>query len=115
MKRKDLMLAVAAAISLGAFSPAFAGGDKQASAEESMTAPPLSEQSAEAGSSSPTKEMNEQTSEQASTGLDRADQAAGGQGQHGRDNARDKQSLGDSTAGADPEREAALESERRLN
>ena len=113
MKRKELMLAVAAAISLGAFSPAFAGDDQQSSAEESMTAPPLSEQTGEGGSTSSTNETK--TSEPASTGLDRADQAAGDHGQQGRDNARDKQSLGDSTVGADPEREAALESERRLN
>lgn len=58
-------------------------------------------------------------SEEKLTGLDRADQAAGEHGQQGRDNARENQAagttLGDSTAGAEPGRDAALEPERRLN
>jgi hypothetical protein len=124
MKPMKLALAGTAAAVLAAFHPAFAGG-----AEESMTAPPLSEPSASAStsadvtaggnlgpSSSPSME---QSSEDKLTGLDRADQVAGEHGQQGRDNARENQaagtSLGDSTAGAEPGRDAALEPERRLN
>ena len=46
MKRKNLLFAAAAAAVFGVFNPAFAGGNSQSSAEESMTAPPVSEQSA---------------------------------------------------------------------
>jgi hypothetical protein len=121
MKRNKLVLASAAAAVLAVFNPAFAGG-----AEESMTAPPLSEPKAAASTSAdvtaggnlgPSSSPGmEQSSEEKLTGLDRADQVAGEHGQQGRDNARENQAagttLGDSTAGAEPGRDALLEKDQ---
>jgi hypothetical protein len=49
MKRKNLMLSVAAAAVLGAFNPAFAGGGAKHGSADDMSSPPRAEQS---GSSS---------------------------------------------------------------
>src|SRR5687768_4463200 len=97
MKRNKLLLASTAAAVLAVFNPVFAGGDAEY-------------KDSSAGS------------EEKLTGLDRADQAAGEHGQQGRDNARDMQAnppssgsgttLGDSTAGAEPGRDALLEKEQ---
>jgi hypothetical protein len=121
MKRKNVVLATAAAAVLGVFNPAFAGGDSAYNKDSSA--------SAESSVSGSTSADTSAGSDEKLTGLDRADQAAGDHGQQGRDNAREKQespassaassgsgtALGDSTAGAEPERDAALESDRRLN
>ena len=121
MKRNKLVLASAAAAVFAVFNPAFASGDSDSSTDITAGANVGADQSSSAAM--------EQRSEEKLTGLDRADQAAGEHGQHGRDNAREQQespasstasagsgtTLGDSTAGAEPERDAALESDRRLN
>ena len=44
MKRKNLMLTVAAAAVLGAFNPAFAGGGAKHGSAEDMSSPPRAEQ-----------------------------------------------------------------------
>jgi hypothetical protein len=100
MKPMKLVLASTAAAVLAAFNPAFAGGDAEYKYKKDSSA----------------------SSEGKLTGLDRADQAAGEHGQQGRDNAREKQesaaspgsgtALGDSTAGAEPGRDALLEREQ---
>ena len=83
MKPMKLVLAGTAAAVLAAFNPAFAGG-----AEESMTAPPLSEPSASAS-----------TSADVTAGANVGPSSSG-------------TALGDSTAGAEPGRDAALEREQ---
>ena len=44
MKRKNLMLTVAAAAVLGAFNPAFAGGGAKHGSADDMSSPPRAEQ-----------------------------------------------------------------------
>jgi hypothetical protein len=112
MKRKNLMLTAAAAAVLGAFNPAFAGGDAAyekdsradsrapSGASADASADPYAEitpsapdtTGAATGDSTAAADL-ERDQQQADklTGLDRADQVAGDSGQQGRDNAREKQ------------------------
>jgi hypothetical protein len=119
MKRKNLMLTVAAAAVLGVFNPAFAGGDSSyekdssasAGANADITAGANVSPGAESSSASPSPDTTGATTGDSTaaadlerdrvlesdrdsdklTGLDRADEVAGDHGQQGRDNAREKQ------------------------
>ena len=113
MRRKDFVLAAAAAAVLAVFNPAIAGDssyDASRSAgvetsDQSASAGMSADQSSDKADSSTA--MDEGTSsdelerygqargdeEGKLTGLEQADQVAGEHGQYGRDNAREKQGL----------------------
>jgi len=59
MKRKNLMLTVAAAAVLGAFNPAFAGGGAQHGSADDTSSPPRAEQGASASTESSTSGSTE--------------------------------------------------------
>lgn len=116
MKRKLIAAGVASAFFIA--GPALAGGDKSAGTDASVnsktdtsasssTSTPLpgasvsNDTSASVGSSGATTSGTEPDKQR---GLDRADEAAGDRGKHGRDNARAKQ-----------ERNAERQLERRTN
>ena len=102
MKPMKLVLASTAAAVLAAFNPAFAGGESEYNKDSSASG-------ANVGSSSSMDSSASGSSEEKLTGLDRADQAASAS------SSGSGTALGDSTAGAEPGRDAALESDRRLN
>ena len=113
MRRKDFVLAAAAAAVLAAFNPALAGdssydasrnagvetNDQSVSAStsaDSSSAKADSSTAMDQGAPSDELERYGQArgeDEDKLTGLERADQVAGEHGQYGRDNAREKQGL----------------------
>ena len=103
MRRKDFVLAAAAAAVLAVFNPAFAGdssydASRSAGVEtnDQLATKADSAKAMEEGAPSDELERDGEArveEEEKLTGLERADQVAEEHGQYGRDNAREKQGL----------------------